>query len=229
MYLFSLVVGLGMAIASGFLGHVFDGGDGDVGGVDHDISVDHDIDVGHDIDIGHDIGGGGVGDVGAELSPVSMPIISTFLSGFGMSGMILERALHLPPLLSAPAAVGISIVAAFGVFLLLGKLLSAAQGTSHIAFTDLIGTEATVVTPIPAEGVGEIAYSAATGRGGMPARSESGALIPRHSMVTVTQVVGNTAMVRETIDERLRDLSVEAAVDASEQQPEAPEAETETA
>ena len=33
----------------------------------------------------------------------------------------------------------------------------------------------------------------------------------------------------ETIDERLRDLSVEAAVDASEQQPEAPEAETETA
>jgi len=222
VYLFSLVVGVGMLIVSGFLGQVLGdsdvGGDHDFGGVDHDLSVDHDMSVDHDLSADHDVG---IAD-GVHLSPISPPIMSTFLVSFGFTGMALEWGLNLPWFLTAPAAAAVGIVLAIGTMIVLGRLMTAAEGSSQIRYTDLIGTEATVVTPIPAEGLGKIAYTAATGRGAMSARGESGAMIPQHSMVTITQVVGSTALVRETIDEQLLGLATEA----EETEPEE-EAETE--
>ena len=221
VYLFSLVVGVGMLIVSGFLGQVLGdsdvGGDHDFGGADHDLSVDHDMSVDHDLSADHDVG---VAD-GVHLSPISPPVMSTFLVSFGFTGMALDAGLHLPWFLSAPAAAAIGIVIAIGMMIVLGRLMTAAEGSSQIRYTDLIGTEATVVTPIPAKGLGEIAYSAATGRGGMSARSESGAIIPKHSMVTITQVVGSTALVRETIDEQLLGLATEAEETQPEEETEA--------
>jgi len=215
VYVFSLVVGLGLFIASGLLGHLSGIGDHDmdIGGdadfsVDHDFSVDADVSADHDFSADHDVGGD-TSDVGAHLSPISPPIMSTFLVGFGFCGMLFEKAFHLPWFLSAPSATGLSLGLAVAIFLVLGRLMESAQGTSHIALADLIGSEGQVITPIPANGLGEIAYSSTTGRSSMPARSESGVLIPKHSMVTITQVIGNTAMVRETIDEQLRGLSTE--------------------
>ncbi len=207
VYFLSLGLGLILALVSGFLSTVL-GGDHDIS-ADHDLSVDHDIGVDHDISVDHDFGPGDV-----HLSPVSPPVMSTFLSIFGAGGLFLEGGLHLPWYIATPISGTVAIVLSIGVIVVLGKLLTAAQGTSHISLGDLIGTESTVITPIPANGLGEIAYSAPTGRGSMPARSETGTLIPKHSMVTITQVVGNTAMVRETIDEQLRNLP--SAVDEAE-------------
>jgi membrane protein implicated in regulation of membrane protease activity len=205
VYLFCLVVGLGFAIASGFLGGILHMGDGGDAGIDHDFSVDHDFsadtdaDVSADHDLSADQGDGGV----------HPPILSTFLAGFGFAGMVGEKALHLPWFLSGPMATIFSLGMAVLAFVLVGKLMSSSQGTSHVRFSDMIGTEAEVITPIPAEGVGEIAYNTATGRISCAARSETGAMIPKHSMVTITEVVGSVAMVRETIDEQLRHLAVE--------------------
>jgi len=228
VYLFCFVIGLFFAIASGFLGGVLHLGDGaDAGGLDHDLSLGHDVGVGHDVSADHDVSAShdaatdsaAADSVGMHLSPVSAPILSTFLVGFGFVGMVSERGLHLPWFLSAPAAMVFSLVIAVLAFVAVGRFMEKSQGTSHVRFSDMIGVEAEVITPIPSEGVGEIAYTTPTGRMSSPARSETGALIPKHSMVTITQVVGNVAMVRETIDEQLRRLGREEHETATETSP----------
>jgi membrane protein implicated in regulation of membrane protease activity len=224
-YIFTIVVGVGLAFVSGFLSDIIGGGDHDIG-VDHDVSIDHDISVDHDVSVDHDIGAdhdisvdhdvGGVTEVGAHPSPISAPVLSTFMVVFGFSGMIGEKVFRLPTIIAAPGAAGVSVLLAALVFLALCKLFMATQGTSHGALRDLIGLEAEVITPIPAEGVGEIAYITATGRASLPARSESATLIPKHSMVTVTQMTGNVALVRETVDEELRKLSHEQETESEQ-------------
>jgi membrane protein implicated in regulation of membrane protease activity len=207
VYLFCLVAGLGFAIASGFLGSVFHTGDGGDAGLGHDVGFGHD--AGTDVHVGastdHGVGVGH-GEFGMQLSPLSPPIMSTFLAGFGMVGMIGERGLHLPWFVSGPLAIAFSLGIAVLAFVAIGRLMAGSQGSSHVRFADLVGTEAEVTTPIPAEGLGEIAFDTPTGRTSHPARSETGEAIPKHSMVTISQVVGNVAMVRETIDEQLRSL-----------------------
>ncbi len=212
-YLFTLVVGLGLALISGFLGELLGGADHDIS-VDHDISIDHDISVDHDVSVDHDIGH--AADVGAHPSPVSPPVISTFLVVFGFLGILGEKGLHLPTQIAAPGAAVISVLLATLVFFALCKLFMAVQGTSHSALRDLIGAEAEVITPIPAEGVGEIVYTTATGRASVAARSENAVLIPKHSVVTITQMTGSVALVRETVDEELRKLAKEERQGAAE-------------
>lgn len=207
VYLFCFVVGLVFAIASGFLGSVLHLGDADAGGIDHDFSADHDLSADSAASVDH----GGAESVGMHLSPLSPPILSTFLVGFGFLGMVGDRGLHLPWFLSMPSAMVVSLLIAALAFIGIGRFMEKSQGSSHVRFADMIGVEAEVITPIPAEGLGEIAFTTPTGRISQPARSETGAMIPKHSMVAITQVVGNVAMVRETIDEKLRRLAHEEA------------------
>lgn len=210
VYLFCLVVGLGFAVVSGLLGGFLHLG-GAEGAVDQAIGVDHDV-SGHDFAVDHDVGadhGAGAGGDAVHLSPLSPPVFSTFLTGFGFFGMAAEKGLHLPWFLSAPFAAAISVGLALLVFVAVGKFMSSSQGSSHVRLSDLIGTEAEVTTPIPSMGLGEIAFDTPTGRMLCPARSETGAVIPKHSIVTITQVTGNIATVRETVDEQLRRLALD--------------------
>jgi len=216
-YVFCLIAGVGLAIASGFLGeilgHAFGGHDAalghDVGGHDigHGVHVGH---VGHDAAADHGVAGADASaatDVASQLSPISPPVISTFLTMFGVFGVLGEMGLKWPTWLAAPSSAVASLVLATLVFVVIARFLAVSQGTSHTALKDLIGTDAEVITPIPANGLGEVAYVCQTGRASMPARSEAGTMIPKHSMVIIMEVVGNTALVRETIDEQLRSMS----------------------
>jgi len=54
----------------------------------------------------------------------------------------------------------------------------------------LIGTEASVITPIPENGVGEIAYVVRGTRYTAPARVESGTAIASGQSVKIKRVVG---------------------------------------
>jgi len=224
IYIFCLVAGLGLGFASGFLGdilgHAFGGHEV---GVAHDIGghaiAGHEI-AGHEVHAGHEAHAGAheaaadtssPTDIASHMSPISPPVISTFLTMFGLFGIVGEEGLKLPPIIAAPGAGVVSIGLAAGVFYALAKLLSVSQGTSHVALRDLVGTDAEVITPIPANGVGEIAYVCETGRASLPARSEAGTMIPKHSMVVIMEIVGNTALVRETVDEQLRAMAQEKA------------------
>jgi len=232
-YWFFLTAGLALAVISALLGEVFGhlgGHDLHVGGHDlgggHDIHVGgheihvggHEVHVGHGAghDVGHDVGGGhdvGHPDVATNLSPLSMPVLSTCMVFFGGTGLFLQRTLPVPvpSIIAVPIAGASGFVFATLAFLAINAFMKRAQGTSHISASQLAGVEAEVITPIPAEGLGEIAYSTPTGRASCPARSEEGVLIPKNSMVSIVRVVGNTAVVRELMDERLRRLRVEPA------------------
>lgn len=225
VYVFFLVLGLGLAFVSGFLGEILGhfGGDGfdhpDVGGgVDvHADGVDFHAD-------GVDVHAEGVelhpdvhADAVGHLSPVSPPILSTLMVLFGGVGLVAERMLGLPSLLAVPVSGVVAVGGAAAVFFALGKFLVAIQGTTHGALADVVGLEAQVITPIPAEGIGEVAYSHAGVRETRPARSEDGVVIPKHSMVSISRVAGATLIVRELVDERLRRLKREEPEGAAEE------------
>ncbi|MFQ6096296.1 MAG: NfeD family protein [Armatimonadota bacterium] len=211
-YVFCLVFGLILAFVSGFLGQILGhGGDADVGGdVGADVADVHmdGVDVHAD---GIDVHADGI-DVHPEaaavahMSPASPPIISTLMTTFGGVGLICTKLFHLPEWVSLPIALASSLVLSVIVFFALGKLLASLQSTSHRSLTAVVGLEAQVITPIPADGIGEVSYSHGGVRETRPARSEHRVVIPKHSLVRISRVAGSTLIVREMVDERLRRL-----------------------
>ncbi len=196
-YFICLLIGLVFSVLS----FIFSGG--------FEATVDADTGTGLDVDADGDIAGGdaGVGDIHFPLfSPV---VIATFVAAFGAGGIIGMKVFALVPAMSLLVAmgfgVGIGLLAGFVVMKIYKHLQSNAITTAH----SLVGNLAEVIEPIPAEGVGEILFSGKSQRMSGPARSEEKKDIKRHAMVTITNVVGGLYIVREHIDEKLRDAKAE--------------------
>jgi len=73
---------------------------------------------------------------------------------------------------------------------LLRRLFSATQSSSESRVGTLVGQPATIITPIPENGVGEIAYVQAGTRYSAPAREEHGSPVALGKSVRITRVVG---------------------------------------
>jgi len=84
------------------------------------------------------------------------------------------------------AGLGMSFVA----FLLFNWMFQKTQSSSELRVASLIGQVASIITPIPAGGVGEIAYVQGGTRYTAPARTESGSAVPAGKPVRITRVVG---------------------------------------
>ncbi len=182
-----------------------------VGGALHDIHIpglDLHMDIGgHDVNIGgHDLGSGHAGiDVGADvgdgshavkipsLSPVT---IASFVTAFGAFGLIALGLLDTTPKVSLAWAAGGGLVIAVIAHFAFGYFLIAPQGSSEVQLKDIIGTTAEVITPIPADSVGEIAFVAQGGRITYTAKSASGIAISRGETVTINKIVGGVAVVQ---------------------------------
>jgi membrane protein implicated in regulation of membrane protease activity len=173
IYLFCLVVGLVFTLLSVIFGHFF-GGHGD-----------------------HVGGSGGHAEAGADTSDMpgisifSPTIIASFVTAFGGFGIIFtEIQATSKAVVSAPLA----IVAAFAVAGLMYKFLSLlfrhAQGSSESHVAALVGMEANVITPIPENGVGEIAYVVGGTRYTAPARTENGIAVATGRAVKIKRVIG---------------------------------------
>ena len=168
-------VGILFAVISAFLGHMFGG---------HDAP--------------HvDVGTGGHAEAGFEdtgmpgLSPFSPTTISAFLTAFGAFGLILSRIeATKSPWVSAPlAVVGAALIAA-AVVTMFGFIFHKTQSSSESHVGTLVGMSATVITPIPPNGVGEIAYVQNGTRYSAPARDERGALVSSGQTVKIVRIVG---------------------------------------
>ncbi|MEI6781950.1 MAG: NfeD family protein [Verrucomicrobiota bacterium] len=167
-------VGLLFAIVSAFLGHLFGG---------HDAHVD--------------VGTGGHAEAGFQdtgmpgLSPFSPTTITAFLTAFGGLGLIFTKleATH-SPWISAPLAVLGALIIAAGVVWLFGTVFHKMDSSSESHLATLAGMSATVITPIPANGVGEIAYVQAGTRYSAPARDERGAPVANGQTVKIVRIVG---------------------------------------
>ena len=210
-YLLCFFIGFFYAIVSGILSGVFGGADADASGADVDVGgadVDiggHDIDIGgHDIDAGgHDVDAGGadIDSGGLHLSPLSPVTIAMFTSSFGALGAILTK---FSPQLGIPVTLGIAIVSgiviAGATMYFFYRLFRSTQESSEARVSDIIGLDAEVITAIPAEGFGEIAYIARGTRFNSTARSIDGKDVPRNATVKIRRMVGSVCYVKRTTD-----------------------------
>jgi membrane protein implicated in regulation of membrane protease activity len=171
IYLGCLGFGLLFTIMSAVMSHLFGGG--------------HHADVGThgSVDAGFDSSGmPGV----SVFSPV---VISSFITAFGGFGLVFHqieqtRSVWISAPLSAVCAFGI----AAGAFFMFNAVFEKTQASSEVRISSLVGKTATVITPIPANGVGEIAYVTGGTRCTAPAREQSGAPIANGQTVRITRV-----------------------------------------
>ena len=159
------------------------------GGLGGDADVDApDLDIG-DVDIdAFDIGS-------VEVSPISPITISSFITAFGAFGIIARQLFGASGPISLLAATGSGLVVAGAMFLFYSRFLIGSQGSSEVRVSRLPGLTGQVVTPIAADGIGEIAIVAQGSRVTYPARSSQGIAIKRGSLVILDQMMGTQALV----------------------------------
>jgi len=167
-------VGLLFAIVSAFLGHLFGG---------HDVHAD--------------VGTGGHAEAGFQdtgmpgLSPFSPTTITAFITAFGGLGLIFTKIeATKSPWLSAPLALLGALIIAAAVVWLFGTVFHKVDASSESRVATLVGMNATVITPIPANGVGEITYVQAGSRYSAPARTEQGTPVANGQTVKIVRIVG---------------------------------------
>jgi membrane-bound ClpP family serine protease len=173
IYLFCLTVGAVFTLVSVLAGH-FMGGHGD-----------------------HVGGSGGHAEAGADSSDMpgvsifSPTVIAAFITAFGGFGLIFSAFPKTKPVyLSAPLSVVAALFVAGIMVTFLRSVFTHTQSSSESHISQIAGTEASIVSPIPENGVGEIAYVVGGSRYTAPARSENGAAIPNGRLVKITRVVG---------------------------------------
>lgn len=174
IYLFCLVVGFVFVTGSALLGHF--------GGGDH----------------GHVDGSGGHAEAGADHSDApgvsffSPIVMAAFVTAFGAFGLIFTqfeatKSSVVSAILSAVCAIAVAgMLVSF-----LRKIVRASDSSSESQVATLVGHAATVISPIPAGGVGEIAYVQAGTRYTAPAREETGTAVGTGSEVRIMRVVGS--------------------------------------
>jgi len=149
---------------------------------------------GIDLNLDH----GGHIDFGGEvkipsLSPIAIASFVTAFGAFGLIGQWLSSGSVGISLLSAGLG---GFVIALIAHLAFTYFLIKPQGSSEVTEKDVVGAAAEVITPIPADSVGEIALVAQGGRITYPAKSTSGQPIARNTTVVVERLVGGIAFVR---------------------------------
>jgi len=176
VYLACFCFGLFFVILSALLGHLF----GDHGGSGES-----------------DVGAGGHADAGFEnsgmpgISPFSPTTLSSFITAFGGFGVIFTQIQATRSLwASLPLSLVCATVVAVGVFFFFNWIFRSLQSSSESRVAELAGHDATVITPIPAGGVGEIAYIQGGTRYTAPAREQTGAAIGNGQSVKISRIVG---------------------------------------
>lgn len=160
-------------------------GFGDIGDMDFDVSPDVDLDAGHFE--------GGHGDVGAGLSPLSLPLILSFGTSFGAFGTIFTSMGWNPlyvPIVAALISLGISAL----MFFILLKVFVQTQANTQIIYKKLEGRTAEVTVPIKPEVNGQIlVITEERGRTLLTASSDEE--IKPGTQVTIIKIAGSTAIV----------------------------------
>lgn len=182
IYVACLALGLLFTIISVFTSHLFGGHEG------------------------VDVGTGGHAEAGFDHSGVpgvsffSPTVLACFVTAFGACGLILSRIPATKSVwVSAPISAVAGVVMAFAAFFMFNYLFKQAAGSSESRVATLVGHTASIVTPIPSDGVGEIAYVQGGCRYTAPARTENGTPIAAGKPVRITRIVGGTQFFVEIV------------------------------
>lgn len=174
IYTICLALGLVFTLISAIAGHFFGGHDG-----------------------GGDVGTGGHAEAGYDHSGVpglsffSPTVLACFVTAFGGCGLILSKIPATQNVwISAPISALAGLIMAGLAFALFNYMFKHTQSSSESRVSSLVGQTASIITPIPSDGVGEIAYIQGGSRYTAPARTESGAPIGAGKPVRIKRIVG---------------------------------------
>jgi membrane protein implicated in regulation of membrane protease activity len=180
IYTACLALGLLFTIISAVSSHFFGGHDGHAG----------------------DVGTGGHAEAGFDQSGIpgisffSPTVLSCFVTAFGACGLVL---IHIDATrsiwISAPISAVAGGVIAGLTLLLFNYMFQKTQSSSEPRVATLVGQTASIVTPIPTDGVGEIAYVHGGARYTAPARTEGGTPIGAGKPVKITRIAGTQYFV----------------------------------
>ncbi|MGA3267957.1 MAG: NfeD family protein [Verrucomicrobiota bacterium] len=172
IYLICLVAGLTFSVLTVLAGHFF----------------------GHS---GHLEGSGGHAEAGSDTSDApgisifSPTILASFITAFGAFGVVFCQFPATDPVfISAPLSILGGLIVAGALMVFFRYVFSHTQSSSESHVARLIGAEANVITPIPANGMGEIAYVVGGTRYTAPARGERGIAVDNGRTVKIVRVVG---------------------------------------
>jgi membrane protein implicated in regulation of membrane protease activity len=173
IYAACLALGLCFTIISAIAGHLFGSHDGG------DFSAGGHAEAGLDT---HGMPG---------ISFFSPTILATLVTAFGAFGILFTKIQATENIwVSAPLSAASGGVVAWVVFLLFNFMFKRIQSSSESQVASLPGQEASVITPIPQNGVGEIAYVQGGTRYNAPARTEDGAPVAAGKPVRIRRVIG---------------------------------------
>lgn len=164
-------------------------GAGDVGG--------HELEAGHAGEVSHaEAGDAGGGHGMPQASVLNTLTILVFVAFFGLAGLFATWVLKWDALPSLGFALPVGLMSAAAEFVLYVKIFIKAQGSSEATMQEILGCEAEVITGIPADRVGEIAYVIKGTRYNAPATSEEKEDLPRGTRVRVVNTRGGVMVVK---------------------------------
>jgi membrane protein implicated in regulation of membrane protease activity len=173
IYAACLALGLCFTIISAIAGHFFSGHDG------------------------ASIGTGGHAEAGYDHSGVpgisffSPTVLACFVTAFGACGLVLTHIEATKSVwINAPISAITGVVMALLALAVFNYVFRRTESSSESQVATLAGQTASVLTPIPANGVGEIAYVQGGSRYSAPARTENGQAVPAGRPVRITRIVG---------------------------------------
>lgn len=190
-----LVLTVVMSVMSGAFHTEFGSGSAFEGGHVTDLG-------GADIEAGHfDAAHANVGWVDGQVpgaSPLSPTVLCSALTGLGGVGYLALRQWDFGP--AGAVATGLVASLALGAisFFALDFMLRRLQSTSHVSELSLVGTQATVQTPIEPGMAGGIVLEAKGTRMNFPARAVDASRIPIGAVVEIRRVDGGVYVVEET-------------------------------
>jgi membrane protein implicated in regulation of membrane protease activity len=82
-------------------------------------------------------------------------------------------------------------------FALFNWMFTQTQSSSESKVSSLVGQTASILTPIPENGMGQIAYVQGGSRYTAPARTENGSPIGSGKLVRITRIVGTDFFVEQ--------------------------------
>jgi len=135
-------------------------------------------------------------DTGFDFIAISPFSLAMFGATFGVTGLITRLWLEMEPIPSILWATVLGLVIGLAAQALFIYVLSPTKSSHFSLAEDGIGREVEVITTIPGNGLGEIAYDNISGRVKLGARSETGKQIKRGELVKIERVTGRVAVVR---------------------------------
>jgi membrane protein implicated in regulation of membrane protease activity len=166
-------------------------------GSDGTDAIHHDFEIGggHDTDLHL-----GDADHPHGLSPISPLTIATFVTAFGATGLIATGLFNASDRMSLLWAALGGVLFSVMIYVGFTYLFIKPQGSSEVRIADLAGTIAEIITPIPENGTGEIAFVAQGGRMTYSARNNQKGKIDRGTSVRILRIVGGIAYVEPIIE-----------------------------